>query len=278
MGLFGWAGELLGKKKAASDYLISGLEALEADDKDKAEKELAKAIELAEEEKDYDTLGDACLTLGKLHFEQAEKIRAEERLRRAIQVFDDSEDKPKMIESFNAISEVYISMHRLVDAEQTLRYSIGINQEIHGPESANVANAADRLGDVYMMRKAYPEAENLFSHSLGIHQKIADVTGSDIAAALLKLGTCMAEQEKFDEAQKVLATAAELLERRRKELDREDGITLSATYHELGRVYMQQGKNDKACEQFKKGMEACDEFPGYLGEGDLVEDNRRCQQ
>jgi tetratricopeptide (TPR) repeat protein len=276
MNLFNWAGELIGKKKAASDYLASGLESLEADEKAKAEKDLAKAVELGDEEKDWDTIGEACLALGQLYASQENKIRAEEKLRRAVQVFDDSEDFPNLIKAFDSLGTVYMSMHRLVDAEQALRYSMGFNQQLHGAESAKVADSAERLAACFMEKKAFPEAEVLFRHSLAIHEKIADVSGSDVAASLSKLGMCMAEQDKFEEAEQAFKRAIDLLEIRRDELTKDGGVTLCICYHELGRLYHRQEKADLAQATFKKGLAVCDDFPGYLGEGDLVEDHQRC--
>src|SRR5437868_7009143 len=109
MGILGIFG--LGSKKPA-DFLNSAIEARDAGKVDQSERELSKAIELAEESKDYDTLGHASFMLGELLREADNKLAAEKNFRRAVQVFDDSDDNPNLAKSLTAIADLYFSMTR----------------------------------------------------------------------------------------------------------------------------------------------------------------------
>lgn len=271
MSLFGF----LAKKKPA-EWLQSGIQAAETGDITQAQKDLLKALELAEEKSDYDIIAAASYELARLFELQDKNLQAEEHYRTAVRVFEDSEDYDNCVKSLIAAGKMYVRMCKLAEGEQAFKNALSMAQQQLGPDHARVAESADALASCYMAKGHYDAAETNIRKSIAINQKAFGQDAPLVGLALATLALCLTEQKRLNDAEENYARAIQILMRFRGQLTRPQLQVMCRCYHELGRIHMNAGKVADALKFFDEALHLCEEAPPYLLESELIDDQKPC--
>jgi tetratricopeptide (TPR) repeat protein len=266
--LFGW----LGAKKTAGTYVEAGLKALGEEDYNTAEKHFAKALEMAEEAKDYDNIAISSEKLGDICFRQGKNAVAETHYRKAYRTHEDSEDFDETAGCLIKLGEVYRKMARTPEAEQVFHYAMQIYQQHFGAEDQRVARAASCLASSSVDQKLWEEAGKLYERAAKIYKAQLGSDHYHSADAVANMALCYANCKDFANALKHFQEATEVYTRIGADQDGATAHSVCLCYHEYGRTYLAQNKSQDARPHLQKAMEIADRFPGYLNEGDLADD------
>lgn len=269
--LFGW----LGAKKTAASYVEAGLKALSEEDYNSAEKHFAKALEMAEEAKDYDNIAISSEKLGDLCARQGKNAVAEIHYRKAYRTHEDSEDFEETAECLIKLGEVYRKMSRTPEAEQIFHYAMQIYQQHFGAEDQRVARAASCLASTSLDQKLWEEASKLYERAAKIYKAQLGGDHHHSADAVASIALCHANRQDYASAIKHFQEATEVYARIGADQDGARAHSVCSCYHEYGRIFLAQSKLQEARQHLQKAMEIADQFPGYLNEGDLAEDLKK---
>lgn len=268
--LFDMVGGLLGKRTHAY-YMEQGANAVANDDLPLAEREYAKALELATEAKAHDDVAEISKQLANICVRSDKLAVAEGHYKRAYQTHEDSEQHEAAAEMLIAMGKLYYKQRRLPDAEQVLQYAMAVYQAQYGNNAAGIAVAASTLADCYLDKNQYAEAEKLLTRALEIED--ARNQGEELNAAITryKLGIAAGGQGKDAEAEAYFKKASEIFAKQQGLFDRKTAHEACACYHKFGEFYIQRGKKQQAQPLLKQAMQWAEAHPGYLDEADLVD-------
>jgi tetratricopeptide (TPR) repeat protein len=270
--IFDLVGDLLNPKKTARQFLESARQLRADEEITQAEKEYERALEIALETKDHDSVAEASFELAGV-CQRLDKIAvAETHLRRAYQTWEDSEEWEHSANCLTELGKLYMAQHRLPDAEKMLQYSLAIYQQQFGGEHANLANTVGYLGDCYLKMKSYADAEKPLLRAVESAEKQEGSDNPAVALWLHKLGNCYSFQEKPQEAEKTYKRAVAIYEQNKSSETKDSALSVCACYHDFGRFYIGQKRKDEGRKLLKQAMEIAQGFPGYLGEADLADD------
>jgi tetratricopeptide (TPR) repeat protein len=268
--LFDMMGGLLGKK-THTQYMQQAAQALTADNLAQAEKDYARALEMASELKAHDDIAEISKQLGRIA-ERTDKLAvAETHYRRAYQTHEDSEQHEATAECLILLGQLYYKQRRLPDAEQVLQYAMSVYQSQFGTNAEGIARAACCLADCYLSRNLYVEAEKLLKRAVQIADARNENDLPSTAVAQYKLGICAAGQKKDDEADAAFKKACAALSKHENEFDSKLAHQACACYHQFGKFYLEHGKGAAARPWFDKATKLAQTYPGYLDEADLAE-------
>ncbi|MEM6644341.1 MAG: CHAT domain-containing protein [Bacteroidota bacterium] len=166
-------------------------------DLDQSERELMKAIELAEETSELQYL-IAIDRLSTLKMEQGEYSDSENYLLYNLKQKEEkyANDRILALETLNGLSILY---HRLNDLESADQY---MNQALEMAENIRSARPylINNLGTIYMKKGALDKAEECFQQSTSEFKTLFGVTNPDYASALSNLANIYKQQGRLSEA------------------------------------------------------------------------------
>lgn len=263
--------KLLGPKKTYTYYMEQGAQALQNGNYQEAEKEYARALELAEEAKAHREVALSSIALARIA-EATDKLAiAETHYRKGYQTHEESEEFDDAAKALLAMGRLYYKQRRYPDAEQVLQYALAIYQQQFGSHYEGIADAANTLADCLMGRNSWDEAEKILMRAVSIDENAKGKTSPMVGMEFHKLGVCCDKQAKDSDAAYNFKRAVEVFEANRASLNREDAHKATACYHDYGRHLARLGKTADAKLAFGKAVELAEQYPGYLDEADLHE-------
>lgn len=262
MGLFGFL-----KKKDAAFYVESGETALAAGQFDEAEKCFAKAIELAEEKKEYKPIGTATLRLGEIAERQDKIAIAEKQFTKAFRHHQDLEEDEDAAKCLMKLGIVIFKQRRLGESTQLFGTAQKFFQDVD-PNHTGVAESLMWLSKSCMGEKHFPMAEKHARTAIGfVETRSSD---DEMLAELWTLtGQCCVEQNKNAEAEEAFKKAVSIYD---KHLSTAKQLELCSCLHAYGRHLTKQNKKSQAKEVMQRASKICQDTPGYLEEAELASD------
>ncbi|HEY9783793.1 MAG TPA: tetratricopeptide repeat protein [Candidatus Obscuribacterales bacterium] len=265
-GLFSF----LGPKKDAKYYVGTGDEQLEKGQLEQAEKLFAKALELAEESKDYDSEVIARFKLGAVAESQNRLAVAETHYNKAFRYFQDGEEWMQAADCLMRLGKICYRQRRLSEATQLFGYA----QKYFEDEKADpalISQALDWLGTCCMEERNFAMAEKHLRSSIA--RAVEASSGDDTLISKWKrIGVCCAEQGKEVEAQEAFKSCLSIYEKKGDDVLHAEAIEVCSCLHEYGRLLLRGGKKEKAKDLLARAEKLCEAYPGYLQEAELADE------
>jgi serine/threonine protein kinase/tetratricopeptide (TPR) repeat protein len=105
---------------------------------------------------------------------------------------------------------LYVDIGHYDQAEKMDRIALVKEQELYGPESAEVAASLYQLGKALWKDAKLADAEDAHSKALGIRQQLFGKTNAEVAASLNGLGSVYREEWKLTEADPMIRRALDI--------------------------------------------------------------------
>jgi serine/threonine protein kinase/tetratricopeptide (TPR) repeat protein len=119
------------------------------------------------------------------------------------------------------LGDTYSVLGEYANAEPHLRRALAVDQQTHGPDSAEVAEDLSRLGILLHHAGRLDEAEPLYQRCLEIRRRIFGADSREVAAALFCLGGAARDRANFKEAESLLSRAMDITRKHLGEDNRE---------------------------------------------------------
>lgn len=260
MSLFGFL-----KKKDAAFYIEGGETAFSAGELGEAEKCFSRALELAEEKKEYTSIGIATFKLGEVAEKQDKSAIAEKYFTAAFRHHQDLEEGEESAKCLLRLGIVCFKQRRLEESTQIFGTAEKYFHD-EDPDHPGVAESLTWLAKSCMTGKHFPMAEK---HARKAISAIQTRKGDDEALGeLWKLaGECCAAQNKNAEADAAFKNALTIYDGHH---DSAGQLGLCSCLHAYGRWLIGQNKRDEAAEVMQRAWRICEEIPGYLEEAELA--------
>lgn len=268
----------LGPKKDAAYFIDNGAELIAAGRPTEAEKALNKALELAEENKDYERAAQARLKLGSLAESQFSLAVAEAHYSKAFRHYQDEEVWITAADCLMRLAAICQRQHRLSEATQYYGHA----HKYYSEESAaveKIALASRHLGECCLESGSHAMAER---HFLAAIEKISAIEKIDIEhprevlAPLWRLvGSSRAGQGKNDQAEEAFKRSLSIFDDLGMQTPlestgkKEIALDLCACLHEYARLLLSLDKKAEGEKLLERANALCSEVPGYLLEADL---------
>lgn len=270
--LFSWVGELLGPRKNVDYFLETAAKQADDGNHDEAEKLYRRALEMAEEAKDHESVASAAYGLARVCEAQDKFAVADTYYRQAYQSWEDSEEHERTAQCLVSLGKLYIKQRRLSDAENVFHYAVRIYQQQHGNEAVSVAEVCSLLADCCLQERSYREAQNLLNRAVQIYEKSYDSNHPVLAENLYNLARSYYLENDHETAERLFQRALDIFDS-----DSNDNFTkyahvVCSCCHEFGRSLQQRGKKEQALALLKRARDIADQFPGYLNEAELVDE------
>lgn len=268
--MFNFLGELLGTKKL--EQWVEQADAAAADeDYAGAERAYARALEMAEETKNYHYIAITAYGCARACEAQNKNVTAEKHYTKAFRTWEDSEEWEKSAEALLELARLQRTQRRLPEAEQLYRYAAKLLLEKFPHQDARLMVTNRKLAECLFEKKSYSEAEGLLQRLIaGAEQSPPDELF--IPHTLFDLGRCLVEQQKDAEAEAAFARAHEMFSASPELASNQTGVKAAANAHEYARCLVRQNKSDKAQTVYSQAIKLAEEYPGYLGEGELIDE------
>jgi tetratricopeptide (TPR) repeat protein len=271
MKLFDFVSELLGTKRM-DRYVEQADQAAAAEDYALAEKAYSKALEMAEETKSWEFVGIAAYGAAVACEKQNKNVSAEKHYTKAFRTWEDSEEYDRASEALCELARLLRSQRRLQEADQYYRYALKLLQEKYQNEDSCVVSTNRKLAECLIEKKAYAEAEGLLVRLIATAEKTGAQEVAFIPNALLDLGRCHVEQGKESDAEAAFSRAFDLYAKV-EDLDADkSGVKATTCAHEYARCLVRQNKVEPAKAIYSRAMLLAESHPGYLGEGELIDE------
>lgn len=271
MKLFDWVGELLGTKRM-DQYVEQADEAAAAEDYATAERAYSKALEMAEETKSWDFVGKSAYGAAIACEKQNKNVSAEKHYVKAFRTWEDSEEYDKASEALCELARLLRSQRRLQEADQYYRYALKLLQEKYGNDDSRIVVTNRKLAECLLDKKSYGEAEGLLTRLIATAEKGDAPDPAFLPNAMLDLGRCYVEQGKEAEAEAIFARALELYGKVENLDANKNGVKAATCAHEYARCLVRQNKTEPAKAIYSRAMQLAEAHPGYLGEGELIDE------
>lgn len=273
MGLFNLLGELLGTKKV--EQWIEEAQKAEANgDYVYAEKAYSRALEMADETKSWGPAATAAYGAGRACERQNKNALAEKHYTKAFRTWEDSEEWEHSAQALMDLSALLRTQRRLPEAEQLYRYALKMLLEKFPNEDPRVIETNRALAACLIEKKSYFEAEGVLSRLIAAAESNAPHP-MFIPETLCELARCYKEQGKEAETETALLRAHQLYDATPDLSVDKYGVKAAACAHELARCLVRQNKADQAKPIYAKAVELAELHPGYLGEGELVDEAKK---
>lgn len=266
MNLFGF----LGKKKDTAHFLESGQEALQSGRLDEAEKNFAKALELAETKKDYTNMGVSTFNLGVVAERQGKIAIAENHFSKAFRYHQDMDEWEAAADCLLRLGIVCFKQRRLGEATQIF----GTAQKYYQDESENhpgISQALVWLAKSCMEEKQFAMSEKHARNAVASTESQRGTDDISLAAMWTLVARCCVAQNKTDEAETAFKTALAIYDK-----DQSNGndqfLDRCGCLHAYGQLLVKQNKSAEAKEVLQQASKICEEVPGYLEEAELATD------
>jgi tetratricopeptide (TPR) repeat protein len=262
---------LLGPKKTYTYYMEQGAQAVQNEQHQEAEKQYARALEMAEEAKAHREVALCSMALARINEHMDKLAVAETHYRKGYQTHEESEEFEDAAQALLAMGRLYYKQRRYPDAEQVLQYAMAIYQKQFGNHYVGIADAANTLADCMMGRNSYEEAEKLLMRAVSIDEDAKGNSSPVLGYELHRLAICFEKQNKNSDAEYNYKRSLEVFEKNRPTLTRAVAHQTAAAYHDYGKYLTKAGKAADAKNAYGKAMELAEKFTGYLEEADLAE-------
>ncbi len=188
----------------ASMAMLVVEQARTARERDRAERELARANVVTEFLTDMFSAADPAMARGR-------ELTAREILDAgAARVEEYMADQPETgAMLLHVIGAVYGTLGHSSQAKALASRALQIRLELHGPDHIAVAESQNRLGNVLMDDGEYDEAEPLFRASLATRRRILGERHGDVTQSLVNLGLLLTYRGAYDEAEPFIRQALE---------------------------------------------------------------------
>ncbi len=261
MNLFGFL-----KKKDAAFYVESGEEAFKSGNLDEAEKCFDKAIELAEEKKDYKPIGIATLKLGLIAQKQDKIAIAEKHFSKAFRHHQDLEEYVEAADCLLKLGKVCFKQRRLGESTQVF----GTAHKFYADEDPNhpgVSESLMWLSKSCLAEKHFPMAEKHARAAIAAQEARTDSEHESLAEMWNLVGQSCVEQNKNADAEKAFKNALAIFE---KHESAETQLDFCSCLHAYGRLLIKQNKKKDAKEIMQRASKISEAVPGYLEEAELA--------
>jgi len=139
----------------------------------------------------------------------------------------------------------------LQEAEQDYRAALGIQTNLLGQTSADVARTLDHLGQVLNLLGRLDESEAVLRRSLAIRMKVLGDRDATVASSYAHLGITLMDSGKTNEAEKFLLAASDIS----KELAGNGHRVETMSLNHLGQLYSREGRLAEAENVFRQALE-----------------------
>jgi tetratricopeptide (TPR) repeat protein/CHAT domain-containing protein len=136
------------------------------------------------------------------------------------------------------------------EAEPIAKEEVGLAEAEHGPDSAEMALALDRLGEVSALESDFATAESLLKRALGIQEKQLGPEHPDVSRTLDGLGFVARQQGNYPRAEDLFKRALAI---REKAMGMEHP-DVAEILNDLGDAYADQSKYGDAEVVFKRAL------------------------
>ncbi len=176
-----------------------------ATERDRAERELARANVVTEFLTDMFSAADPAMARGR-------ELTAREILDAgAARVEADLADQPETgAMLLHVIGHVYETLGHSQEAKALATRALDIRLGLHGPDHLAVAESQNRLGNVLMDDGEYDEAEPLLRASLATRRRLLGGRHSDVTQSLVNLGLLLTYRGAYDDAEPFIRQALEI--------------------------------------------------------------------
>lgn len=273
MGLFGWVSEVLGTKKV-DQWVEQANESAAEGDYAYAEKCYARALEMAEETKNYHFIAIAAYGAAVACEKQNKNVTAEKHYTKAFRTWEDSEEWEQCAEALEELARLLRSQRRLSEAEGLHKYALKILQEKFQPDDIKVIESSRKLSQCLIEKKAFGEAEGVLTKLISQTEK-SPHSPTFVPHALCDLARCYVEQGREADAEGAFARALELYDKLEDFSVDNSGVKAVGCAHEYARCLMRQNKTDPAKSIYSRALALADAHPGYLGEGELIDESSK---
>lgn len=261
MNLFGFL-----KKKDAAHYVEAGEEAFKSGNLDEAEKCFNKAIELAEEKKEYKPIGVATLKLGLIAEKQDKIAIAEKQFSKAFRHHQDLDEFEQAADCLLKLGKVCYKQRRLGESTQVF----GTAHKYYSDEDPNHAGVSESLmwlSKSCLAEKHYPMAEKHARSAIAAAEARAGAEHESMAEMWSLVGQSCIEQDKNADAEQAFKNALKIFDKNESSSAQLD---LCSCLHAYGRLLIKQNKKAQAKEVMQRASKICEAVPGYLEEGELA--------
>lgn len=269
-GLFSF----LGPKKDAGYYLENGEELANQGKLDEAEKALSRALEMADEDKDYDRAASARVKLGRLAETQNRLAVAEAHYNKAFRHYQDEEEWEMAGNLLLWLGTICRKQRRRDEAIQLFgtaqKYFMDVNCD-----ALLIADAAERLSGCCLEDNNFQMAEKHLKTAIEKRSEKVDAHDLSISRLWKHMGVSLAGQNKDKDAEEAFKKSLAIHEKNTENEDRESSIDLCSCLHEYGRLLLRLNRKKEAKEIMERADKVCQEVPGYLLEADLADDLKK---
>ena len=174
-------------------------------------------------------------------------IQAEKQILAAIELMEQTND-PDLARALHMLGGVYISKGEYAQALTVDKRALALDENIHGPESYQVAMDWTDFGHAYDRGGNQAEAEKCYKQSLEISEKLPEPQKSVQSGVLHALGQLYMKQHRDAECEAALKRAFEIAQARPKP----NPVIFMEIKQDLARLYRQEGRNKDAEALFAK--------------------------
>lgn len=273
MGLFGWVSEVLGTKKV-DQWVQQADEAAAEEDYAYAEKCYGRALEMAEESKNYHFTAIAAFGAAKACEKQNKNVVAEKHYTKAFRTWEDSEEWEQSAEALEELARLLRSQRRLSEAEGLHKYALKMLQEKFQSDDLKVILSSRKLSECLIEKKAFGEAEGVLTKLISQSEKTPP-SPTFVPNALFDLARCYVEQGREADAEAAYTRALGLYDKLEDLSFDQAGVKAAACAHEYARCLVRQNKTDPAKSIYSRALALAEAHPGYLGEGELLDESAK---
>ncbi len=151
-------------------------------------------------------------------FQQGDHAEAERQLAVAVEHAEEfGADDPRLALSLNNLAVVYRSQGRYAEAEPLHERALAIREEALGPDHPDVATSLNNLAELYRGQGRYAEAEPLYGKALEIYEAVLGPDHTLVAATLANHAALLREMGRDAEADELDARAESIRAERAEE-------------------------------------------------------------
>ena len=200
-----------------------------------------RSLKIAEEIKDYKSMGQCINNIGVIYYEQGDNKKAEEYYNKSLALNEKLGHKFGIAFALSNLGNVYNNLNQFQKAIDAQNRSLKISEEIK--DDAGIANALHSLGNVYCDINEFEKSIDCNSRAVTIFEKMQDQFG--LTGALTSLGLVYQKKKEIPKA----------IEYYKRALDVAKSAAVVSGMREpsnhLYNIYKEQGKKAEALDMYE---------------------------
>ncbi|MGZ6539191.1 MAG: tetratricopeptide repeat protein, partial [Bacteroidia bacterium] len=200
-----------------------------------------RSLKLAEEIKDYKSMGQCINNIGVIYYEQGNNKKAEEYYNKSLALNEKLGSKFGIAFALGNLGNVYNNLKQPEKAIEAQNRSLKLSEEIK--DQPGVANALHSLANIYCDLNQYDKAIDCCSRALAIYETIEDQFG--ITGCLTTMGLVYKKQDQIAKATEYFQRALDVA----KKASIASGIREASSY--LYDINKKSGKSADALQMYE---------------------------